>query len=118
METLPESVKAVEESAVGPRRVSSGNNRIVIQTWQVRSQLEPVKRFFAENGIATEIREISGMYYLITKDRYANPEKRGTDGYYAKQRIIELGSQYKAPAGYGSFGAKPFYDAYGMRFND
>ncbi len=116
VELVRERANALENTVAGPRRM--GNNRIVIQTWQDSEQLEPVKEYFAANGISTEIREISGMYYLVTKDRYANPEKHGTDGYYAKQKIIELGAKYKAPPGYGSFGTKPFYDAYGMRFDD
>ena len=116
VELVQERANAFENTIAGPRR--TGNNRIVIQTWEDSEQLEPVKRYFAVNGIATEIRGISGMYYLVTKDRYANPEKQGTDGYYARQKIIELGAKYKAPLGYGSFGAKPFHDAYGMRFDD
>jgi hypothetical protein len=97
---------------------SSGSNRIVIQTWQSRSQLEPVKKYFDQAGIETEIRKIGNTYYLVTKDKYENPEKKGTDGYKAKERIIELGANYKSPAGYGSFGLKPFHDAYGMKFDD
>lgn len=116
VELVQEPANVWENTIAGPRR--TGNNRIVIQTWQDSEQLEPVKEYFTANGIATEIREISGMYYLVTKDKYANPEKGGTDGYYAKQKIIKLGAKYKAPPGYGSFGTKPFYDAYGMRFDD
>lgn len=117
IEQVAKPVKKAETRVVGPVS-ATGNNRIVIQTWQIRSQLEPVKQFFFVHGIETEIRKISDMYYLITKDKYFNPQKRGTDGYKAKQKIIELGSGYKAPVGYGSFGVKPFHDAYGMRFDD
>jgi hypothetical protein len=77
-----------------------------------------VKDYFAGFGIETEVRHINNWYYLVTKDKYDNPEKPGTDGYAAKQKIIELGADYKAPAGYGTFGPKPFHDAYGMRFED
>jgi len=97
---------------------SSGSNRIVIQTWQSRSQLEPVKKYFDQAGVGTEIRKIGNTYYLVTMDKYENPEKKGTDGYKAKERIIELGANYKSPDGYGSFGPKPFHDAYGMKFDD
>jgi hypothetical protein len=97
---------------------STGSNRIVIQTYQTRTQLEPVTQFFATNGIATQIREIGGMYYLVTSRKYHNPERKGTDGHYAKQQIIELGANYKAPPGYETFGRRPFHDAYGMRFDD
>jgi hypothetical protein len=95
-----------------------GNNRIVIQTYETRTQLEPVKEYYGSFEIETEIRKIGGWYYLVTKDKYENPKKRGTEGYLAKQRIIELGADYKAPPGYESFGKKPFHDAYGMRFDD
>ncbi|MHC4623928.1 MAG: hypothetical protein ACYS4W_08500 [Planctomycetota bacterium] len=97
---------------------AKGSNRIVIQTFQVPSQLQPVKQYFAGFEIETEIRKIGDWYYLVTKDKYDNPEKMGTDGYRAKQRIIELGANYRAPQGYESFGPKPFDDAYGMKFDD
>ena len=108
----PESTKKVE-----PVR-SKGNNRIVIQTYQLRAHLEPVRQYFAQFEIETEIKKIGDWYYLVTKNRYENPEKSGTDGYLAKQKIIEWGAKYKAPPGYETFGTKPFHDAYGMRFED
>lgn len=95
-----------------------GNNRIVIQTYQARADLEPVKQYFAQFGIETEIIKIDDWYYLATSDKYENPEKQGTDGYSAKQKIIELGTKYKAPQGYETFGSKPFSDAYGKRFDE
>ena len=110
--SVPASVEKAEP--VMPR----GNNRIVIQTWQTRAQLEPVRDYFAQFGIETEIKKIDNWWYLVTKDKYENPEKPGTDGYSARQKIIRLGAKYKAPPGYGSFGPKPFHDAYGMRFDD
>ena len=111
-------VTAPAEPAQKAVSASKGTNRIVIQTHQNRNDLEPVKNFFAANGIDTEIRKIGTWYYLITTEKYNNPEKPGTDGFEAKQRIIELGAKYQPPAGYGSFGAKPFSDAYGMRLDD
>jgi len=95
-----------------------GSNRIVIQTWSDRAQLEPVKWYFARNGIKTEVRKIGDDYYLVSADKYRNPQTLGTDGYRALQRIIELGAGYKPPPGYASFGKKPFHDAYGMKFDD
>jgi hypothetical protein len=97
---------------------SKGNHRIVIQTYEIRAHLEPVQRHFALYGIETEIRSINEMYYLVTKEKYENPQKQGTDGYAAKQKIIELGVQYKAPPGYETFGAKSFKSAFGKRFED
>jgi hypothetical protein len=96
---------------------SKGANRIVIQTVQNSEDLAPVKKFFSQNGIETEIRKIGSWFYLITAEKYDNPEKSGTDGFAAKQRIIELGTKYQSPPGYGTFGTKPFSDAYGMRLD-
>ncbi len=109
--------KAIKRADVKPVE-QTGNNRIVIQTYQNAAHLQPVKEYFGGFGINTEIRKIDNWYYLVTAKKYNNPEKTGTDGYAAKQRIIELGAGYKAPQGYESFGSKPFNDAYGMRFDD
>jgi Na+-transporting methylmalonyl-CoA/oxaloacetate decarboxylase gamma subunit len=95
-----------------------GDNRIVIQSYQLRADLEPVKQYFAQFGIETEIIKISDWYYLVTKDKYENPAKPGTDGYLAKQKIIELGAKYKAPPGSEAFGSQPFRDAYGKKFDE
>ena len=97
---------------------SKGDNRIVIQTYGLRAHLEPVKQFLADNGVESEIQKIGGVYYLVTTKKYENPGKQGTDGYFARQKIVELGAKYKAPQGYETFGAKPFHDAYGMKFDD
>ena len=117
------------ESAVAAKKIprtaepviSTGNNQIVIQTWNNRTQLVPVQKYFAAKGVATEIRHRGDMYYLVTRNKYQNPQRAGTDGYAARERIVELGAKYKAPQGYESFrkvGQKPFNDAYGMRFSD
>ena len=110
--TAPEAVAKSEPVK------SKGDNRIVIQTYQRRADLEPVKNYFAGFGIETEIIRIDNWYYLVTKEKYENPEKPGTDGYAIKQKIIALGANYRAPAGYESFGKKPFHDLYGMKFED
>ena len=72
------------------------------------------------NGLTyeTEIRKIGGRFYLLTKEKYENPNNPGTDGYAARMRIIELGAGYVSPPGHDSFGAEPFYDAYGMKSRD
>ena len=54
----------------------------------------------------------------MTVDKYDNPDRPGTDGSVAKQKIIELGTKYKAPTGYESFAPNLFKDAYGMRFDE
>jgi len=107
----------VSAEKVGPAK-SKGDNRIVIQTYQLKAHLEPVKQYFAGFGIETEIKKIDDWYYLVTKNKYENPERPGTNGYSAKQKIIELGAKYKAPSGYETFGSKPFHDAYGKKFED
>ncbi|MDD5327474.1 MAG: hypothetical protein PHY02_06630 [Phycisphaerae bacterium] len=111
---VPSAVKKVEPVAVEPK----GDNRIVIQSYQLRADLEPVKQYFAGFGIETEITKIGNWYYLVTKNKYDNPEKQGTDGYLAKQKIIELGAKYKAPPAHETFGSKPFSDAYGKKFDE
>ena len=108
---------ATSAEKVEPAKLK-GNNRIVIQTYQLRAHLEPVKDYFARFGIGTKIEKIDNWYYLVTRNKYENPEKPGTDGYSVKQKIIELGAKYKAPPGYETFGTKPFHDAYGKKFDD
>ena len=98
---------------------STGNNGIVIQTYQLKAHLVPVQQHFARFDIETEIIPIDNQWGLVTKARYEeNPESPGTDGYLARQKIIELGAKYKAPPGYETFGAKSFETAYGMKFDD
>jgi len=78
-----------------------------------------VQAHFSEYGIETEVELESGRYFLQTKQRYDNPATVGTDGYKAKQKIIEVGAKYKgkAPAGYETFAPKYFSDAYGKKAN-
>jgi hypothetical protein len=114
-----EQVAANRDTAAG-QPLSQGRNRIVIQMYQVREQLVPAKEYFDKLGVETEIIERNNWYYLATKNGYDNPDKPGTDGYLARQKIIELGTGYKAPAGYETFrradGTEPFHDAFGMKF--
>jgi len=118
-DTSAAAVTATQPISTPPTSsVQGGRNRIVLKIYQVRSHLEPAKEYFDKMGIATEIIEKNNWYYLVTKNKYDNPEKAGTDGYLAKQKIIEIGSGYKAPAGFESFGPKPFSDAFGMRFDE
>jgi hypothetical protein len=121
----PQKAAPAEEKTLAPPVVQKvepvkpkGDNRIVIQSYQLRADLEPVKQYFAGFGIETEIIKISDWYYLVTKDKYENPGKPGTDGYLTKQKIIELGAKYKAPPGSEAFGSQPFRDAYGKKFDE
>ena len=108
----PVAVKGVKPAG------SKDRNRIVIQTYPLRAHLEPVRQYFAKNGITTEIKKIGDRYFLVTGEKYQNPERPGTNGYLAKQRIVGLGAKYEAPHGRETFGSRPFLDAYGMKFDD
>ena len=94
---------------------STGDNCIVITQYHTDRDLEPVLKYFAANGIETEIKKSAGRYFLVTKRLYDNPNKSGTDGYAALQRIKEIGANYRHPQGYESFKPNLFSDAYGMK---
>jgi len=94
---------------------STGNNVIVLVQYHSPADLGPVQAHFEEHGIATKIEFRNNRYFLQTVDRYDNPDKVGTDGYEAKQKIIEIGKKYKAPLGYETFASHYFSDAYGMK---
>lgn len=105
-----ERVEADEEGAE-----PTGNNVIVLVEYHSPADLGPVQAHFEEHGITTEIRMRNGRYFLQTVDRYDNPDKPGTDGNKAKQKIIEIGRKYKAPSGYETFATNLFSDAYGKK---
>lgn len=112
-EEIPLDVPASGEETepVNPK----ANNVIVLVEYQARADLVPVQGHFAEYGIETKIIRENDRYFLITKNRYENPKKPGTDGYEAKQRIIRVGATYKAPPGYETFAPHLFSDAYGKK---
>ncbi len=93
----------------------TGNNRIVIKQYHTARDLRPVQKFFAEHGIDTIIEKRSSGYFLVTRNTYDNPGKRGTNGYAARMKIAEIGAGYKAPQGYESFAPSLFSDAYGEK---
>jgi hypothetical protein len=95
----------------------TGNNRIVIQSFKKRADLEPAKKFFTGRGIETTILFQGGVYYLVTERKYSNPAKVGTLGNDLLNKIVKVGANYKAPDGYESFGQRPFHDAYGKKFD-
>ncbi|NLZ05262.1 MAG: hypothetical protein GXY19_08830 [Phycisphaerae bacterium] len=135
----PESVTtgAQNDAADSPAgAVAAGDNWIVIARSELWKDLEPVKRHFDEHGVKTGITTFEKLrghfarfgldgsklpqgdgYLLVTMQTYDNPDRPGTDGYEAKQKIIEIGALYKgkAPAGCESFGPRYFSDAYGMK---
>ncbi len=106
--TKPEPLKP---AAIGP----TGDNRIVLAQYHSSRDLEPVKSYFADNGIELVIENRDGRFFLVTKDLYENPMKAGTDGAAIKKKITEVGAGYKAPQGYESFAPRLFSDAYGEK---
>ncbi|MGH2272139.1 hypothetical protein ACQ9LF_10100 [Anaerohalosphaeraceae bacterium U12dextr] len=94
---------------------STGDNAIVIVAYTKQNDLIPVQAYFKQNGIETEVIQRGSYFLLVTKNRFENPEKTGTDGYQMKQTIKRIGAKYKAPEGYERFGSTPFQDAYGMK---
>jgi len=113
--TAPAVAEAKTPKLVEPM----GDNAIVIASYNVQSHLEPVKAYFAQYGIATEIikSDQNRSYLLVTQNRYDSINKAGTDGYEMKKKIMSVGANYKSPPGSGleSFGPKPFQDVYGMK---
>jgi len=109
-----EGVESDVEPDVEPA-TSTGSNVIVLAQYDTPADLIPVQAHFAEHGITTDIELIGGVYFLLTTNKYDNPNRPGTDGYKARQRIIEIGREYKAPPGYESFAKHLFSDAYGMK---
>ncbi len=124
------------DAQAGAATAAVGDNWIVIARSELRKDLEPVKRHFDEHGITTGITTFEKLrghfaefgldgsklpqgdgYLLVTMQTYDNPDRPGTNGYEAKQKIIEIGALYKgkAPAGCESFGPRYFNDAYGMK---
>jgi len=107
---------------------------IVLAQHAQRAPLESAKEYFKTHGVATEVIGVAalrdylagqgintsvlgnrGGFMLVTADYYDNPQNPGTNGFQAKQKIIELGRGYKATAGSESFAPNYFSDAYGMK---
>jgi len=105
---------AAEKQRTEPAKAKS-DHRIVITQYNTRRDIEPVQKYFADNGIETMIEKRGGRFFLVTKDTYENPQRQGTDGFAAKQKIIKAGAKYKAPKGYESFAPRLFSDAYGEK---
>ncbi len=92
-----------------------GDHVIVIVQYPKKTDLEPVQRYFEVKGVDTEILKKGKYFFLITKRRFESPKREGSGGYIMKERIREIGAGYEAPAGFETFGSKPFQDAYGMK---
>jgi len=93
-------------------------NAIVLVQYRLDRDLVPVRAHFASYGIATEIVKSGSQYFLITQERY-NSFAPGGDGQLAKQKIAEVGAEYKgkAPEGYETFAPHYFSDAYPKKVN-
>jgi hypothetical protein len=76
-----------------------------------------LREHFRQVGLNASVLPQGDGYFLVTRQTYDNPDKPGTSGYEAKQKIIEIGALYKgkAPQGYETFGPRYFSDAYGMK---
>ena len=112
---VPVVAAPTKSSAVAANKVEK-SHVIIIASYNVAKDLEPVQKHFAQKGIETEIKKpkASIFYMLVTKNRYESPSKKGSDGYYALEKIKKAGAEYKAPKGYEPFGVTPFQDAYGL----
>jgi len=97
--------------------ISTGDNAIVIVAYTKKNDLLPVQEYFKANGIETVIVQDGSYYYVISKDRFDTVNKAGTEGYRLKQKIKQVGANYKAPAGFERFASKPFQDVYGKKVN-
>jgi hypothetical protein len=111
----PEPVAVKIESDKEDVLLSAGDNAIVIATVREAEDLMLVQRHFAANGVKTEIVQKEAYCLLITKDRFNNPKRQGSDGYRALQLIKKIGLDYKVSKGGQNFGPEPFQDAYGMK---
>lgn len=105
VEKKPEPVKAT----------STGDNAIVITTYTKKDDLVPVVEYFKANGIATEIIQEGSYYYVVSQSRFDTVNTPGSEGYKLKQKIKQVGANYKAPAGFERFASKPFQDVYGKK---
>lgn len=101
-------------TTTGGESTKSNDYSIVLAEVKSSRDLEPAKQYFDEQGIATEIKNVRGSYFLVTAEKY-DGFSRGSVGYDAIEKIKQVGAKYKAPAGYGGFGLKPFSDAYGRK---
>jgi len=130
-EKAPANTNAAGSAAVPDEK---GDHVIVLAQLPQREPLDAARKYFAEQGIATDVvsipllRELlSGQgintralgdrdgFMLVTNKYYDNPQNPGTDGYQAKLKIIQVGRGYKARSGSESFAPNYFGDAYGMK---
>ena len=100
--------------------VAPGRGNVIrFLSYSERAQLEPVRRYFAQHGIASEIKQVSSGFVLETVERFTeNPLKPGTTGSDRLRQIVALGAGYQSPAGYLAFTPKSFEGAYGYLYEN
>ena len=122
-----------DAAAAAPTPVKDGDNVIVLAQYPQAKALQAAQKYFAQNGIATEVVDVPTLRailrqqgintsvlgnkdgFMLVSDFCNNPENPGTDGYKLKEQIKQVGRGYKAPAGLESFAPKYFSDAYGLK---
>jgi hypothetical protein len=115
---LPAVVQSQLQKKPEPAKaIATGDNAILIVTYTKKNDLLPVQEYFKANGIETEIIQEGSYYHIITRDRFDTVNKPGTEGYRLKQKIKQVGANYKAPPGFERFASKPFQDVYGKKIS-
>lgn len=109
--TPEDFIEVQPEIVAGPPK----DHIIVIATHKDAEQLKPVSKYFAEKGIASEIRESGVFYTLVTSNRFSGPKNASSKLNEAKKQIIKVGADYKAPEGFLSFTFKSVYEKKIMR---
>lgn len=116
---VQQPVPVVENTAVTmqkePLVVDKRDQHIVLAQYAVAKDFEPVQKYFAENGIETVIEHRQNVYFLVTKEKFENTTKAGSDGFIMKNKIKKIGAGYKAPPGFERFTPRLFSDAYGEK---
>jgi len=124
---------ATDAAGTTPAPAKEGDHVIVLAQHSQQKALEAAQKYFAQQGIATEVIDVAALRvvlnrqgvntnvlgnkggFMLVSDLCDNPENPGTEGYKLKQKIKEVGRGYKAPPGMDSFAPNYFSDAYGMR---
>ncbi len=109
--SMTEAERAEKEVLTKPM----GDHVIVVVQYPNRRDLEPVKEYYRRHGIEMKIQRRGNSYFLLTENKFESPRRAGSDGYYAREKIRQLGKAYSAPRGFETFGSEPFQDAYGMK---
>jgi len=106
---LPPAGVVSSKKAPDNADVVAKTNTIVLAQYSDTKQLQPVQQHFAKFGVQTIIVKSGTVFKLITKNTYDNPNKSGTDGYAAKQKMKQIGAKYKPPEGFKTFNFSSVY---------